>query len=128
MDSAPVPTCHTQPGNNNKHPANILFETGVIQKRHTRKEKAADNKCIMEAKATQQKAVQKGVQHLVLMEMEVEAKVSKAKTKKAKPPLHPHTQAPTSESKELGGGGSKGVESEGDGSYTANSVSNTQLS
>lgn len=123
MDSAP---CRTWPGNCDKHPANILFETGVVQKRHTREEKAADDKHIMEAKAAQQ-----GVQRLALMEMEVEAKASEAKLKKAKPPPHPHPciQAPASKSKGLSGGGkAEGVESARDSSYRVDSVSNMLLS
>ena len=128
MDSAPH---RTQPGNCDKHPANILFESGLVQKRHTREEKAADDKCNMEAKAAQQKAAQQGVQHLVLMEMEAEAKASEAKLKKAKPPPHPRPciQAPASKNKGLSGGGeAEGVESARDSSYRADLVSNMLLS
>ena len=123
MDSTPAPTRHTRPGNSDKHPGNILFEAGLVQKRRTREEKAADDKHAMEAKAAQQKAAQQGVERLALMEMEAEAKASEAKMNKAKPPPRPRARALASKSKGLAGGGSGG-----DGSSGADSVSNTLLS
>ncbi|KAF9230592.1 hypothetical protein BU15DRAFT_69068 [Melanogaster broomeanus] len=75
----------TRPGNANKHPARILFETGTIQKRRTKAEKAADDKHLKDAKAAQEQATQKGIERLAMMEMEAEEKANEAKESKPQP-------------------------------------------
>ncbi|KAF9231627.1 hypothetical protein BU15DRAFT_82158 [Melanogaster broomeanus] len=101
----------TRPGNANKHPARILFETGTIQKRRTKAEKAADDKRLKDAKAAQEQATQKGIEHLAMMEMEVEEKANEAKESKPQParPRPPPRPRPRAVKKaEIPGDGSLG--------------------
>ncbi|KIK75807.1 hypothetical protein PAXRUDRAFT_29040 [Paxillus rubicundulus Ve08.2h10] len=85
-ESIAEPVSHrTHPGNADKHPANILFATGTIQKRRTKAEKAADDKHLKDPKATNEQATQKGIERLALMEMEAEEKASKPQQKPAVP-------------------------------------------
>ncbi|KAF9218821.1 hypothetical protein BS17DRAFT_863839 [Gyrodon lividus] len=96
-------SCRTRPGNANKHPARILFETGTIQKRCTKAEKAADDKRLKDTKAAQEQATQKGIEHLAMMEMEAEEMANEAKESKPQPAhLHPPLKA------EIPGDGSLG--------------------
>ena len=92
MEQAPFPETTvskcTRPGNAEKQPGQILFDTGIIHKCHTKAEKAADDQHCLEAKAAIQKAVDKGIECLALIEMETEAKENEAKAKKAAPPPH----------------------------------------
>lgn len=75
----------------------------MVQRRHTKAEKAANDKCLIEAKAVQEKAAQQDIEHLTLMEMKAETKVNKVKMKKPRPPSPPsHACAPTSKNKKKG--------------------------
>lgn len=56
--SLPQWTCAS---NADKHPAQILFESGLYQKRHIKVQKAEDDKCLKEAKASKEKAAQEGL-------------------------------------------------------------------
>lgn len=101
MEQAPFPETTvlkcTRPGNAEKQPGQILFDTGIIHKCHTKAEKAADDQHCLEAKAAIQKAVDKGIECLALIEMETEAKENEAKAKKAAPPPTSTSPAPLQE-------------------------------
>jgi len=60
-----------------------------MQKRRTKAEKAADDKCLKDAKAAKEEATKQGIERLALMEMEAEAKASDAKASKPKPRPRP---------------------------------------
>ena len=55
----------------NKHPANILK---AERKRCTKAEKAVDKKQLKEAQAAEAKAAKEGIEELVAMEVEAEAR------------------------------------------------------
>jgi len=85
----PASPRRTRPGNSEKHPAEVLFTTGVMQKRRTKAEKAADDKRLKDAKAAKEEAAKQGIECLALMEMEAEAKANDAKASKSKPRPRP---------------------------------------
>ncbi|KIK92037.1 hypothetical protein PAXRUDRAFT_26847 [Paxillus rubicundulus Ve08.2h10] len=84
------------------------------KKKHTNAEKEADNKHLKDTKATNEQAMQKGIEHLVLMEMEAEVKANEGKTNevKASKPQSvnpcPHSQACAMKKVENPGDGSLG--------------------
>ena len=70
----PSPHC-TRPSNTNKHPANILK---AKRKRRTKAEKAVNEKQLKEAWAAKAKAAKEGIEELVAMEVEAEARETEA--------------------------------------------------
>ena len=96
----------THAGNANKHPAEILFATGTIQKRRTKAEKAADDKHLQEEKAVKEEAAKAGLARLGMMEMAAEEKAAKQKMNREKAPVpHPPRRSKTRCEKTRGSGG-----------------------
>ncbi|KAF8121496.1 hypothetical protein EV363DRAFT_1457581 [Boletus edulis] len=98
----PIVTRRTRPGNADKRPGLILYETGTVQRRHTKAEKAANDQRLQEAKTTKDKAADQGIDQLALLEMEAEASAKEAKAKKAAAP--PPRPRPHMKTKETGSG------------------------
>ena len=80
----------THAPNADKHPAQILFESGLIQRWHTKAQKAKDDQHLKEAKASKEKAVQEGLNWLGSMKVITKAKMAKVQSKKLNPPPCPH--------------------------------------
>jgi len=87
--SSPPLTCHTRASNATKHPAQILYDAGLMQRRCTKAQKAEDDQHLSEAKAIQQRAAQQGLEQLALMELDAKAKMAEAQTRKPEPPPRP---------------------------------------
>ena len=90
MDQAPFPKTMTvrctSPGNAEKRPGQILIDTGIVHKRRTKAQKAADDQLLLEAKLAHEKVADEGIERLALIEMEAEAKENEAKAKQAAAP------------------------------------------
>ena len=51
----------TRASNADKHLGQILFESGLLQRRRTKAQKAEDDQCLKEAKASKEKVVREGL-------------------------------------------------------------------
>ena len=82
--SLPWQTCAS---NADKCLAQILFESGLIQRWHTKVQKAEDDQHLKEAKASKEKVVWEGLDQLELMKVIVKAKMAEVQLKKLDPPF-----------------------------------------
>ncbi|KAG6371127.1 hypothetical protein JVT61DRAFT_9889 [Boletus reticuloceps] len=110
----PIVTRRTRPGNADKRPGLILYETGTVQRRRTKAEKATNDRRLQEAKTAKDKAADQGIDRLALLEMEAEASAKEAKVKKAAaPPPRPRSRMKTKETGSGSGEKAKICETDG---------------
>ncbi|KAG8219266.1 hypothetical protein J3R82DRAFT_107 [Butyriboletus roseoflavus] len=110
---SPLPW-RTHASNADKHLAQILFESDLLQKRHTKAQKAENDQRLKEAKASKQKAAQEGLDRLESMKVDAKAKMAEAKLKKSELPPHP-CPCPQLVQNSRRGGGKQKVGAKGDG-------------
>ena len=77
-----TPRC-TCASNADKHPGQILFESGLLQKQHTKAQKAEDDQHLNEARASKEKVAQEGLERLEWMKLDAKARMADAQSKKS---------------------------------------------
>lgn len=104
----------TRASNADKHPGQILFESGLLQRRRTKAQKAEDDQCLKEAKASKEKAVREGLDRLESMKVDAKAKMAEGQSKKLDPPPRPRPRPRLVQNSRRGGGKQKdGVKGDG---------------